>query len=200
LRNAARLSDRFWPLSVGSSTVSLQPKADVAHLLSRRPAPLNETLVGLRELLVVHPDFTDDIETRPIRLDHEKFAHNCCLNNNVGDVEIVGNHHQIRGVAVFQNVLQNAFVVQFGLTVRHYARWQQILNSSRATKRKPAGVNATTIGAGQDFPNRNAVSAEGFSDALSLLYTAGRKVYFPRAVPGREPPYPFSDVDVSVAQ
>jgi hypothetical protein len=73
------------------------------------------------------------------------------------------------------------------------------LSSSRATKREPAGVNGTAIGAGQNLPNHNAASAEGFPDALGLLYTAGRKVYFRRAVPGREPPYPFSDVDVSVA-
>ena len=68
------------------------------------------------------------------------------------------------------------------------------------TKRKLAGINATAIGAGQNLPNCNAVSAEGFSNAHGLLYTAGRKVYFLCAVPGREVPYPFSDIDMSVAQ
>jgi hypothetical protein len=58
----------------------------------------------------------------------------------------------------------------------------------------------SAIGAAQNFPNRNAVSAESFSDALGLLYTAGRKVCFLGAVPGRESPYSFSDVDVAVAQ
>jgi hypothetical protein len=101
---------------------------------------------------------------------------------------------------VFQDVSQKAVIIQFGLTLRYHARWHQILNNSRAIKREPAGVDAAAIRAGQDLPDGNAVSAEGFSDALGLLYTAGRKVYFRRAVPGREPPYPFSDVDVSVAQ
>ena len=44
------------------------------------------------------------------------------------------------------------------------------------------------------------MSPEGFSDALGLLYTAGGKIYFFRAVPRREPPYPFSDIDRSVTQ
>lgn len=101
---------------------------------------------------------------------------------------------------MFQNFLQNAFVVQFGLTVRYYARWHQILDRSRAPKRNFSGINATAIGAAQNLPNHNAVSAEGFSDARGLLYTAGRKVYFLRAVPGRESPYPFSDIDVPMAQ
>jgi hypothetical protein len=80
---------------------------------------------------------------------------------------------------VFQNLSQNAFVIQFCLTVRDYARWHQILHRSRATKRKHAGVNATAIGAGQNLPNRNTVSAEGFSDALGLLYTGGTKGLLP---------------------
>ena len=151
--------------------------------------------------MVAHPHFTDNIEIRPVGLEHEKFPHlNCWLKNNIGDVEVVGNHHQIRGVVVFQNFLQNAFVIQFGLTVRDYARWHQISNGSCATKRKPAGVHAAAIGASQNLPNRNAVSAEGFSDTLGLLYTASGKIYFCRAVSGRELPYPFSDIDVSVAQ
>jgi hypothetical protein len=151
-------------------------------------------------MIFAHPDFTDDIEIRSIGLDHEKFAHDRRLKNNVGDVEIAGNHHQVRAVTVFHNVLQNAFIIQFGLTVGYDARRQQILNDRRATKRKLAGVDATAIGAGQNFPDRNAVSAEGFSDAPGLLYTAGRKVYFRRAVAGRKPPYSFPDVDVRVAQ
>jgi hypothetical protein len=64
----------------------------------------------------------------------------------------------------------------------------------------PVGTFRTAIGAGQNLPNRNAVSAEAYSDALGLLYTAGRKVYFLRTVPGRESPCPFSDVDVRVTQ
>ena len=59
-------------------------------------------LAAFIRLLVVHPDSTDDIEIRPIGLKHEKIAHlNCWLKNNAGDVEIAGNHHQIRGVVVF---------------------------------------------------------------------------------------------------
>jgi hypothetical protein len=42
--------------------------------------------------------------------------------------------------------------------------------------------------------------AKGLSDTLGLFYTAGGKVYFFRTVSGRESSYPFSDVDVSVAQ
>ncbi|MFY9755694.1 MAG: hypothetical protein WBZ23_00465 [Pseudolabrys sp.] len=44
------------------------------------------------------------------------------------------------------------------------------------------------------------MSSEGFSDTLRLPYTAGGKVYFLYAVPGREMSYPFSDVDVRMAQ
>lgn len=101
---------------------------------------------------------------------------------------------------MFQNFLQNEFVIQFGLTVGHYAWWHQILNWSCATKRNLAGINATAKGAAQNRANRNAVSTEGFSDTLGLLYAAGRKVYFLRAVPGREASHPFSDVDVPMAQ
>jgi hypothetical protein len=79
--------------------------------------------------------------------------------------------------------------------VKRCTRWHQILNGSRATKRKPAGVHAAAIGTGQNLPNHNAVSAEGFSDTLGLLYTAAGKIYFCRAVSGREPPYPFSYID-----
>ena len=49
----------------------------------------------MRELLAVDLDFTDNIDVRSIGLDHEKFAHNWWLKDNVGDVKIVGNHHQI---------------------------------------------------------------------------------------------------------
>ena len=44
------------------------------------------------------------------------------------------------------------------------------------------------------------MSAEGFSDTLRLLYTAGGKIYFFLTISGREPPYPFSDIDVCVTQ
>ena len=53
---------------------------------------------------------------------------------------------------MLQNFLQNAFIIQFGLTVRDYARWLQILNGSRATKRKPTGVHAAAIWAAQTSP------------------------------------------------
>ena len=52
-------------------------------------------LVDVVGLLVIHQDFADNINIRPIGLDHKKFAHNWWLKNNVGDVQIVGNHHQI---------------------------------------------------------------------------------------------------------
>ena len=74
------------------------------------------------------------------------------------------------------------------------------MNRRSVTKRKLAGINATAIGAGQNLPNCNAMSAEGFSNALGLLYTAGRKVYFRCAIPGREMPNPFSNIDMSVTQ
>jgi hypothetical protein len=107
----------------------------------------SEALVDLPESLVTHLDFTNDIEIRAVGLEHEKIPHlNCWLEHDAGDVEIVSNHHQIRGAVVFSNFLQNAFVVQFGLTVRYYTRWHEILNRSRATKRKLASVNATAIG------------------------------------------------------
>lgn len=155
----------------------------------------------VRELLVAHPDFTDDIEIRPVGLEHEQFPHmNSWLKNNVGDVEIVGDHHQIREVSMFQDFLQNAFIIRFGLTVRDHARWHQILNGGRATKRKPAGVYATAIRASQNLPDRNAVSTERFADKLGLLYAAGGKIDFFRAVAWREPPYPFLNIDVNVAQ
>ena len=107
---------------------------------------------------------------------------------------------KFEGSRCFRISCTTKFLIQFGLVFRYYARWLQILNGRCATKREPAGVNATAIGAGQNLPNRNAVSAEGFSDALGLLYTAGGKIYFCRTVSGREPPYPFSDIDVSVTQ
>jgi hypothetical protein len=80
---------------------ALRSKADVAHLLTAGAVTPSEALVDVRELLAVHLDFTDNIDIRPMGLDYEKFAHNRWLKNNVGDIEIVGNHHQIRGVAVF---------------------------------------------------------------------------------------------------
>ena len=67
-------------------------------------------------------------------------------------------------------------------------------------KRKLTGINATAIGAGQNLPDHNAVSAESFSDTLGLLYPVRGEVYFLCAVAGREPPYPFSDIYMSVTQ
>src|SRR5262245_56830019 len=90
--------------------------------------------------------------------------------------------------------------MQFGLVLGYGTRRPEILNGRCATKRKLAGVNATAIGAAQNLSDRDAVRTESFSNPLGLLYTAGRKVYFLSAVPGREMPNPFSDVDVCVAQ
>lgn len=163
--------------------------------------PASAVRWAVRELLVAHPDFTNDIEIRPVGLEHDQLPHtNSWLKNNVGDVEIVGDHHQIRDVSMFQNFLQNAFIVCFGLTVRDCAGWHQILNGGRATKRKRTGVCAAAIGARQNLPNRNAVSTECFADKLGLFYTANGKIDFFHAVSGREPPYPFLNIDVSVAQ
>jgi hypothetical protein len=112
----------------------------------------------------------------------------------------MGDHHLVREIMVLQNFLHNAILIQFGLAFRYGTRWPEVLNGRRATKRKRTGVNATAIGTCQNLPDYNAVSSEGFSDTLRLLYTAGGKVYFLCAVPGREMPYPFSDVDVRMAQ
>ena len=154
-----------------------------------------------RDLLVVQSNFADDIEIRSFGLNHEKFAHrDRVFEHNIGDVEIMGNHYQVRKIAVFQNFLHNAFPIQFSLLFRYGTRWPEILNRRRATERKLAGVNAATIGTAQNLSDRDAVRAKGVSDVLGLLYTQGRKVDFLRAIPGREMSYPFSDVDVSVAQ
>lgn len=48
--------------------------ACIKTLLMQRAIACGDSL-GMRELLVVHPDFTDDIEIRPTRLDYEKLAH-----------------------------------------------------------------------------------------------------------------------------
>jgi hypothetical protein len=73
------------------------------------------------------------------------------------------------------------------------------LNGRRATKRERAGVDAAARGLSK-IPDCNAMSSEGCSDTLGLLYTAGRKVHFLCAVTGREMPYTFLDVDVRMAQ
>src|SRR5262245_1811526 len=112
----------------------------------------------------------------------------------------MGNHHQVRGIAVFYEFLQDTFPIQFGLVFRYGTRWPKILNGRRATKRKRGGVDAAAIGACQNLPDCNAMSSEGCSDTLGLLYTAGRKVHFLCAVTGREMPYPFLDFDVRMAQ
>ena len=101
---------------------------------------------------------------------------------------------------MLQNFLQNAFIIQFGLTVRDYTRWLQILNGSRATKRKPTGVHAAAIWAAQNFSNFNTVGAEGLSKTFGLFYTAGGEIYFCCAVSWREPSYTFTDINVSVTQ
>jgi hypothetical protein len=87
-RTAAAVSDR-------RAAVANLYYAAVAHPLPQRRVALSETVDGQLGLFVVHPYLTDDIEIRPIGLDHEKFAHSHWLKSNVADVEIVGNHHQI---------------------------------------------------------------------------------------------------------
>jgi hypothetical protein len=125
-----------------------------------------------RDLLAIQPNFTDNCEICPCGLDHEKLAHrDCVLKHYVRNVEIMGDHHQIRGTAVLQNFLHDALLIQFGLAFRYRTRGPEILNGRRAAKCKHAGVDATAIRARQNLSNCNAVSAEGFSNALGLLYT-----------------------------
>jgi hypothetical protein len=156
--------------------------------------------LGDRQSLGVLLDLPDDSEICTIGLEHEKFPHVRWLEDLVGNVEIMSDHHQIRGAAMVQNFLQDPVVIRCGLFFRDYARRHQILNGGRAAECKHAGLDAAAIGAGQDLPNRNAVRAEGFAQALGLLYTSRGEVYLNRTVPGRKPPYPFSDNDVGVAQ
>ena len=69
------------------------------------------------------------MEIGSIGLNHEKFAHwDPVFEHNVSDIEIVSNHHQIRGIAVFQNFLHNTFLIQFGLIFRYDPRRLQVLN------------------------------------------------------------------------
>jgi hypothetical protein len=58
-----------------ASECPVSTNADVAHLLPRWPIALSEKPVGMPKLLVVHQDLADEIEIRPIGLEHEKFAH-----------------------------------------------------------------------------------------------------------------------------
>src|SRR5215475_947223 len=97
-------------------------------------------------------------------------------------------------------LLQDLLAVQFGLTVGHDARRHQVSNGRRVTKSKLAGVDAAAIGAGQDFSDGDAVNSKGFSDLLGLLHATGGKVYFLGAVAGRKAPYPFSYLDMRMAQ
>ncbi len=99
---------------------------------------------------------------------------------------------------VFQNFTDDALPIQCSPVFRYGTGWSEKLNRRRVTERKGAGVDATAKGASQDLPDRNLVGAEGFADSLGLFYAARRKVYFLRAVPGGEMPYPFSHVDLSV--
>jgi hypothetical protein len=56
----------------------------------------------LARLLITQSDFTDDLKIRLIWLKHEKFAHgHCVFEDDIGDVEIVGNHYQVRWIAMF---------------------------------------------------------------------------------------------------
>jgi hypothetical protein len=71
----------------------------------------------VRQLLVAHPDFADDIEIRPVGLEHEKFPHlNCWLKDNVGDVEIVSNHVLDRIISVETVQWLLYFMFLFALT------------------------------------------------------------------------------------
>ena len=60
--------------------------------------------IGVDVLLVTHADFADDVKVRPVGLENEKITHgNRWLENDVGDVEIVRNHYQIRRRAMVLN-------------------------------------------------------------------------------------------------
>ena len=74
------------------------------------------------------------------------------------------------------------------------------MNSSRATKRKLASVNATAIGTAQNLSNFDTVSTEGLSKTFGLFYPASGEIYFCCTVSWREPPYTLSDINVSVTQ
>ena len=102
----------------------------------------------------------------------------------------MGDHHQVREITVLQNFLHNAFLIQFGLAFRYGTRWPEVLNGRRATKRKHTGVDATAIRTCQNLPDDNAVSSEGFSDTLRLLYTAGERFTSSAQFPGARCPIP----------
>lgn len=74
--------------------------------------------VGRRLAAIVAADVVDDIEIRPIGLENKEIAHgNRRFKNDVGNIEIVGNHHQVRGRAVAPDVLQDPLLIHRGLTV-----------------------------------------------------------------------------------
>lgn len=99
-----------------------------------------------------------------------------------------------------KDVLQDPLLIRLRLKLGQYARRHQILDGYRATKRKLTGVDATAIRAAPNLSDGNAVSTERFSDPLGLLNSAGGKVYFLGAASRREVPYPFSHIDVGMAQ
>jgi hypothetical protein len=51
---------------------------------------------------ITQSDFTDEIKIRLIWLNHVQFAHgHRVFEDDIGNVEIVGNHYQVRSVAMF---------------------------------------------------------------------------------------------------
>ena len=60
-------------------------------------------------------DSTNDVEIGSIQLNHEKFAHRDPVYHETSAILDHHNHHQIRGIAVFQNFFHNTFLNQFGL-------------------------------------------------------------------------------------
>jgi hypothetical protein len=90
----------FSTLSGVNQTPLLHRGNDAIDPKATSETPNDEWCRG--RLLVTHLDFTDDIDIRPIGLEHEEIPHlYCWLENNAGDVEIMSNHHQIRAVVVF---------------------------------------------------------------------------------------------------
>lgn len=69
--------------------------------------------------------------------------------------------------------LQNPFIIQGGLLVGDETGCQQIWNGGRVTERQLTGVQAAAKRTGQNFPDRDPVGAERFSQTLGLLDTPG---------------------------
>src|SRR5262245_26048083 len=82
--------------------VFVSTRAELLNVRYWLKADISWRLVSERDLLIIQLNFADDVERRPFTLHHEKLTHrDRVLKHNVGDVEIMGNHHQVRGIAVF---------------------------------------------------------------------------------------------------